>query len=44
MINTEIKLILKWSQNWVLTGKATRAGLDAEDNNGEVLKLIPLQT
>ena len=27
MIKTEIELILKWSQNCVLTGKTTRAEL-----------------
>ena len=33
MINTEIELILKWSQNCVLTGKATREGLEEEGDN-----------
>ena len=32
MINTEIELILKWSQNCVLTSKTIRAELDAEGN------------
>ena len=32
MINTEIELILKWSQNCVLTSKATRKGLDPQGN------------
>ena len=32
VINTEIELILKWSQNCVLTGKATRDPLQAGDN------------
>ena len=30
MINTEIELTLKWSQNCVLTQKAFRKGKDAE--------------
>ena len=33
MINTEIELILKWSQNCVLTGKATRNEIAAEGGN-----------
>ena len=33
MINTEIELILKWSQNCVLTEKATREHLDAVPGN-----------
>ena len=32
MINTEIELILKWSQNCVLTEKATREGKDVTQN------------
>ena len=31
MINTEIELILKWSQNCVLTGKVTREALPASN-------------
>ena len=31
LINVEIELILKWSQNFVLTEKATREQNDAED-------------
>ena len=31
MINTEIELILKWSQNCVLTSKSSRRGLPAGD-------------
>ena len=33
MINTEIELILKWSQNCVLTSKSTRRGLPASDDD-----------
>ena len=33
MINTEIELILKWSQNCVLTSKSTRNGLPQSDDN-----------
>ena len=34
MINTEIELILEWSQNCVLTGKATREQKDAVEAKG----------
>ena len=34
MINTEIELILKWNQNFVLTGKATREQKDAVAAHG----------
>ena len=33
MINTEIELILKWSQNCVLTSKSTRNALPQSDDN-----------
>ena len=33
MINTEIELILKWSQNCVLTSKSTRNALSQSDDN-----------
>ena len=32
MINTEIELILKWSQNCLLTGKATREEIGESDD------------
>ena len=32
MINTEIELILKWTQNCVLTGRATRTRIEAGDD------------
>ena len=32
MINTEIELILKWSQNCVWTGKATRKEIGEGDD------------
>ena len=32
MINTEIELILKWSQNCVLTGKVTREAIVEGDD------------
>ena len=38
MINTEIELILKWSQNCVLTEKATRNELAQQGNNPRILK------
>ena len=40
MINTEIELILKWSQNCVLTSKATREGLAAGDD-AAALPVVP---
>ena len=39
MINMELELILKWSQNCVLTEKATRTGLDAEGDNRKVVEI-----
>ena len=38
MINTEIELILKWSQNFVLTQKVTRPYLDEELNADGTVK------
>ena len=39
MINTEIELILKWSQSCVLNGKVSREALDAEGDNREILEI-----
>ena len=36
MINTDIELILKWSQNYVLTEKGTRRELPIEGNDDAV--------
>ena len=36
MINTETELVLKWSQNCVLTGKATREAIaECDDPDAE---------
>ena len=42
MINTEIELILKWSQNCVLTEKAIREQNDAVAGQGSNLGLDDL--
>ena len=41
MINTEIKLILKWSQNCVLTGRATRAEVAQGANPATEPRVLP---
>ena len=47
LINSEIELILKWSQNWVLTEKATReakARIPAQGGNAEVPAVTAVNT
>ena len=36
LINCEINLILRWSENYVLTSKATREAIPAQGGNPEV--------
>ena len=36
LINCEINLILRWSENYVLTSKATREAIPAQGGNSEV--------
>ena len=44
LINCEINLILTWSENCVLTSKATRNAVPAQGGNPEYLKSIVQQT
>ena len=43
MINTEIELILKWSQNCVLTEKVFREGKDETQNPKLYVPVVTLQ-